>query len=495
MFDYSILVFLVAASFSLIGGIFFGIYSNKIFSLSFMVKNQREKKQVQDLIRSEENTGQNESLMENNRLSITANTTSPDPVLQKKNMQLLEDNIKLYQFEKNLASSAIESILTASKNKTIDSFEKDRLLLKYRDQLKGLNNKMEEIQSEIDVTKLIDLRNDLASLLDNKISDIDEKIKEINTKIKSHNRLLKLKNINKNNSNNNINRNYNYNDSLNNNLDSSASDNSVEEAIEIDLKPKHITSYKTNKNYKLKEKQVNQEREKITDLKIGVLEALKKLDKAKNVKEEIKKEVLDIHDNNKNEQDGLIDFLKGNSADLTKQSTKRNEDDEDYKNTPESTITQNNKNNIPKIYNSLIKREFQNNIIAPSTSVVTPILKNTNNNEIKINTNEENLNPDKELDRVVKENTKNTFLQNKNTPLYNIINYSDLNTDPNNKPKEFNLNNKDKKKIEDTGTLTKNNSEKKTKFSFRSIFSRDNKEKKEERERSDPNLDTDIDTQ
>ena len=119
------------------------------------------------------------------------------PDLIKKNSELIEDELKIYQFEKDLATHAIEKILLASKNKSIDSFEKDRLLLKYKDQLKKLNGKMEKIQSEIDVTRLITLRNDLAFLLDNKISDIDEKIKEINLKIGTNYNIKEILNQNR----------------------------------------------------------------------------------------------------------------------------------------------------------------------------------------------------------------------------------------------------------------------------------------------------------
>ena len=186
MIDYTTLILIVAASLSSTGGIVFGLYSDKVFSVGSILKREKQKNEINNsnIQNEEENGVGNED--ERNNISIAANNNniSNDPLLQQtKNIHLLEDNIKLYKFEKDLASSAIERILTAAKNKTIDNFEKDRLLLKYRDQLNKLNIKMEKIQSEIDVTKLIDLRNDLASLLDNKISDIDEKIKEINTKL------------------------------------------------------------------------------------------------------------------------------------------------------------------------------------------------------------------------------------------------------------------------------------------------------------------------
>ncbi|HET7644835.1 MAG TPA: hypothetical protein VFK40_15125, partial [Nitrososphaeraceae archaeon] len=385
---------------------------------------------------------------------------------------------------------AIEHILTASTNKTIDNYEKDRLLLKYRDQLNKLNNKMDKIQSEIDVTKLIDLRNDLAYLLDNKISDIDEKIKEINTKIRSQSPLSDLKNIKK----NNKKRNDNNISNLNKDLKSSIFDNSIEEAIDSNLKSKNVTGYKTNKNYKQKENLVNDERKKISDLKIDVLEALKRLDKAKNVKQEIEKEILSLQDNQIKPTD-LIDVGKEKIL-IERQNVYRSED-ENYQNAPESTIrttttTTTTKNNIiPKIYNSLTKMQPNNsNIIAFSTPVVNPILENNNGkDEIIIKTSNGNLNQKEKFNVSIQENTKNTASQIKNTPLFRALHYSDLKkTDSDIITKNVSINNEDKVKTQENSSFIINNhNNKKIKFSFRSIFSRgktDRERREEERKDS-----------
>jgi hypothetical protein len=62
----------------------------------------------------------------------------------------------------------------------MNHFERDRLLIKYKDQLSSLNENMERMQSEIDITKLVNLRNDFMNLLETKIGQIDDKIIEIN---------------------------------------------------------------------------------------------------------------------------------------------------------------------------------------------------------------------------------------------------------------------------------------------------------------------------
>ena len=269
---------LIVAGLALIGGVIFGLYYNRIFSLSYKIKkNDRSKSQnskVKEEDKADEEDGENEK------------QKKIQPNLLKNNFQLLEDEIKIYQFEKELVSHAIENILNASKNKSIDIFEKDRLLLKYNDQLKKLNEKMDKIQSQLDVTRLIELRNDLASLLDNKISDIDEKIKEINFKIETKSRMLETKNQNKKTNN------------INNNLNNINAPLDIEETINSNLKARKVTNYKNNIINKNKETNIEAERKKIIDLKDQVLIALNRLDRAGIIKEEIKNnEVVMIQDN------------------------------------------------------------------------------------------------------------------------------------------------------------------------------------------------------
>src|SRR5687768_12010466 len=187
VFDFDSFL-LIAAGLSIIGGIVFGLYHNHVISLFSKRKKDRNQSQNSKFKEEEEKVGKEQKINSN---------------LIKRNLPLLEDEIKIYQFEKDLVSHAIENILAASRNQSIDTFEKDRLLLRYNNQVKQLNEKMEKIQSEIDVTKLIDLRNDLVSLLDNKISAIDEKIKEIKFKIGTNYKILEIKNQNKQNNNTN----------------------------------------------------------------------------------------------------------------------------------------------------------------------------------------------------------------------------------------------------------------------------------------------------
>src|SRR5215208_644566 len=280
---------LIAAGLSIIGGIAFGLYYNKIISLFSKLKKDRKQSQKSKVEEEEE---------EENEQKTNSN-------LIKKNSHLLEDEVKIYQFEKDLVSHAIENILTASKNKSIDTFEKDRLLLKYNNQVKKLNEKMEKIQSEIDVTKLIDLRNDLVSLLDNKISVIDEKIKEINFKIGTNYKILEIRNEtkqnNKTNNNNNNNRNHNN------------SSHGIEETIDVNLNARKVINYKNTDFNKKKEMIIDAERKKIGDLKDQVLVALNRLDRTEDIKAEIENEVTTTIQEDENIKDFTEDEESKNS--------------------------------------------------------------------------------------------------------------------------------------------------------------------------------------
>jgi hypothetical protein len=85
-------------------------------------------------------------------------------------------------FEKNLLSESITRVYEASYEGKIDSIERDRLLLKYKQQLDSYDKKIADLQSVVDITELVDMRNGLVSLLEGRITAIDQKLTEISDK-------------------------------------------------------------------------------------------------------------------------------------------------------------------------------------------------------------------------------------------------------------------------------------------------------------------------
>jgi hypothetical protein len=82
-------------------------------------------------------------------------------------------------FEKNLAAEAITRVYEASQEGRIDRLERDRLLLKYKQQLDSLNQKVTALQPAADYSDISELRDNLVSLLENKISALDKRLQEI----------------------------------------------------------------------------------------------------------------------------------------------------------------------------------------------------------------------------------------------------------------------------------------------------------------------------
>lgn len=456
MIDFNSFLLIAAAGLALIGGIVFRLYYNRIFSFPYKVKKNDGNQSQNSRVEKEEDGEEGKT----------------QPNLLKRNFELLEDEIKIYQFEKELVSHAIENILLASKNKSIDIFEKDRLLLKYNDQLKKLNEKMDKIQSEIDVTKLIDLRNDFASLLDNKISDIDKKIKEINFKIETKSKIRETKNQNKKNSN------------INSQFD-------IEEITDANLKSRNIINYKINNNTnKNKETIIEAERKKIIDLKDQVSAALNRLDRARSIKEEIKdNEVAMIHSSQIKK-----DLIEEDNKDSLKKTHDFNDKDQrnqvvvevvENKISPKISINEK-KVSVPKIFNSIMRFQSKNDTLTPTTKVISnPPLKNMNQGIIIKNYDEhdESINKIKIGNSFINDDSqvKNNYNYNQSSsPLSKLLKYSDLKFDHLINAKDFETD-IDKTQQQQSNDKQPLSNDKSTKFKFPLgfIFSKSNKEEKE----------------
>ncbi len=118
------------------------------------------------------------------RISRRSKTSS----LKKKHERLIKPfittkaELQSLLFEKSLLSQSITRVYEASYEGKIDSIERDRLLLKYRQQLDSYDKKIADLQSVVDITELVDMRNGLVSLLEGRITAIDQKLAEISNK-------------------------------------------------------------------------------------------------------------------------------------------------------------------------------------------------------------------------------------------------------------------------------------------------------------------------
>src|SRR5919197_2333354 len=93
-----------------------------------------------------------------------------------------KQELQSLQFEKDLISEAITRVYEAMQEKKIDVIERDRLLTKYKRQLNSYNERIAELQSTIDLKEIGEVRNNLVSLLEERIKGIDQKLEELSYK-------------------------------------------------------------------------------------------------------------------------------------------------------------------------------------------------------------------------------------------------------------------------------------------------------------------------
>jgi hypothetical protein len=82
-------------------------------------------------------------------------------------------------FEKNLTTEAITHVYEAAQDGRIDRLERDKLLLKYKQQLDSLNEKIAYLQPLADFSDLRELRNSLVSFIEDRISVLDKKLLDL----------------------------------------------------------------------------------------------------------------------------------------------------------------------------------------------------------------------------------------------------------------------------------------------------------------------------
>jgi hypothetical protein len=93
-----------------------------------------------------------------------------------------KEELQSLQFEKSLILQSITRVYEASYEGKIDLIERDRLLLKYQQQLDSYDKKIADLQPVVDIAELADMRNGLVSLLEGRITAIDQKLADISNK-------------------------------------------------------------------------------------------------------------------------------------------------------------------------------------------------------------------------------------------------------------------------------------------------------------------------
>jgi hypothetical protein len=105
-------------------------------------------------------------------------STSPEPI-QKPTASSIRTELVSLLFEKTLASEAITRVYEAAQQGRIDRLERDRLLLKYKQQLDSLNNKIQELQPAADYIEIAEMRNNLTKIIEDRIAALDQKLQQL----------------------------------------------------------------------------------------------------------------------------------------------------------------------------------------------------------------------------------------------------------------------------------------------------------------------------
>ena len=98
--------------------------------------------------------------------------------------ELAKAELESLKFEKSLLQQAIAKIYEAVQDGRIDAMERDRLVLKYKNQLAIYNEKIEALLPLVDFSELRDMRDDVVDLLENRITAIDKRLNELSEKSK-----------------------------------------------------------------------------------------------------------------------------------------------------------------------------------------------------------------------------------------------------------------------------------------------------------------------
>lgn len=105
--------------------------------------------------------------------------SSGSKTLQRPSTNAVRTELVSSLFEKALASEAITRVYEAAQAGRIDRLERDRLLVRYKEQLGSLNLKISQLQPAADFADISELRNNLAGILEERIGAIDRKLQEL----------------------------------------------------------------------------------------------------------------------------------------------------------------------------------------------------------------------------------------------------------------------------------------------------------------------------
>lgn len=87
------------------------------------------------------------------------------------------------KLERDSLADKINRIYEAKNKGKIDTFERDRLLLNCKEQIRLQNIRIKELEEVSNYSDIVALRSELVGLLEAKVAEIDNKVRELSTKL------------------------------------------------------------------------------------------------------------------------------------------------------------------------------------------------------------------------------------------------------------------------------------------------------------------------
>ena len=85
-------------------------------------------------------------------------------------------------FERSLVSEAISRVYGVAANGQIHKYERDRLLVKYNEQIAYYNEKIDALRPLVDFVEITELRDDITALVQTRVEAIDQRIDALSEK-------------------------------------------------------------------------------------------------------------------------------------------------------------------------------------------------------------------------------------------------------------------------------------------------------------------------
>lgn len=85
-------------------------------------------------------------------------------------------------FERSLVSGAISRVYESAANGQIHKYERDRLLIKYNEQIAYYNEKIDALRPLVDFYEITELRDDITALVQTRVEAIDQRIDALSEK-------------------------------------------------------------------------------------------------------------------------------------------------------------------------------------------------------------------------------------------------------------------------------------------------------------------------